>query len=83
MGGRNRDMGQAMADELKRQAQARLVSSGHGQFRPYLNLYYQMTTGGLRNPRVIIGLIGSIVVLLGGAFTTCAGIVGAWWAGHN
>lgn len=80
MGGRNRDMGQAMSDELKRQAASRLLASGHGQFRPYLNMYHQLTTGGLRNPRLLISLAVSAVVLFGGAVTTCAGIVTAWWA---
>jgi hypothetical protein len=55
----------AMANEIERQAKARMMAAGHGQFREYYNIYYRLTTGGAQNPRIIITALVGVLGFLG------------------
>ena len=53
--------------------------ANHGQFRQYYNLYYMLTTGGMSNPRLIIGAVLGLVTLVGGAVVTVGGAIAAFF----
>lgn len=72
----------AMAQEVERQAKARLMGANHGQFREYYNIWYRMTTGGAQNPRMIITAIIAVVGVLGAGAVTVFGAIAAFVATH-
>lgn len=72
-------MGPALAHEVQRQARARLIA--RSPLGPFMNTYYRMRGGSFSNPRYLVSAVGGIVVLLGGAFVTCAGFLTALFSG--
>ena len=73
--------GNAMTNEVKRQAMGRAMARlGLAQ---YAQLYYRFQSGSLLQPRFIVSALGGIVVLVGGAVVTCGGMVTTWWAANH
>jgi len=67
------NFGGRMGKEIKRQAFAKLMHR-NPMFRDAYNMWYRATTGGLSNPRVIVGLAGTIFSVIGAGFIGCAGL---------
>lgn len=69
--------GNAMANEVKRQAFGRLIAKT--PLADYYSLLYRFRSGGMNNPRYILSAIGALVFLLGGSFVSCTGLIAAWF----
>jgi len=67
--------GNAMANEAERQIKGRLIAKIPFARDAY-NLWFRYQSGALMQPRVLIPLIASILVFLGGAIVSCVGIIG-------
>ncbi len=74
-------LGNALASEAERQLRSRMIAKIPFARDAY-NYWYRYQSGALLQPRVIIPLIGSILVFMGGAIVSCVGIVGGWLATH-
>ncbi len=73
--------GNAMANEVKRQAMGRAMARlGLAQ---YAQMFYRFQSGSLLQPRFLISALGGIVVLGGGALVSCVGALTTWWAANH
>ena len=61
-----------MQKEMSRQAHAKMMHRNRF-YRDAYNFYYRFKTGSLSNPRVLVGLMGSIIGGIGFLFMSCAG----------
>jgi hypothetical protein len=73
--------GNAMANELQRQAFGRLLAKT--PLRDYYSLIYRFRSGSALQPRYIISAVGALVFLFGGSLVSCTGIVAAWFGFHH
>jgi hypothetical protein len=71
----------AMAHEVQRQAQAKLIAKT--PFGSYYSQMNRMRSGTYMQPRFIIGAISGIVFLFGGSLVSCFGLITAWLAGQH
>lgn len=75
--GRSRPgMGEQIMNEAWRQGTARLMMRNRW-FREIYQTWYRYRTGALSNPRVIVGLVSSIVVMLLAGVASCGGVIAA------
>jgi hypothetical protein len=73
--------GNAMANEVKRQAMGRAMARlGLAQ---YAQMFYRFQSGSLFQPRFIVSALGTVVVLVGGAIFSCVGALTTWWAANQ
>lgn len=63
----------AMAREVKRQAQASLMTKG--PFQDVARFFYQFQSGALMRPRNLIALAGALIMMVGTAVMSCFGII--------
>lgn len=68
----------AMQSEVKRQVFSHLVYR-NPIVRDLYNYSYRFRSGGLTNPRFVIGLLGSVLSLIGVGIAACAGTGLAAW----
>lgn len=73
--------GNAMANEVQRQAFSKLIAKT--PLRDYYSLIYRARSGGLANPRFLVGVLGTVVVGLGGALVSCFGLLTAFFAANH
>jgi hypothetical protein len=69
-------MGNALANEVQRQAFARVVAKT--PLADYYGLMYRARSGTLLQPRYIITAVIGLVGVLGAGLVSCLGIIGAW-----
>jgi len=69
-------MGDRVAREMWRQTTARLMMRNRW-FRDIYQMWYRYRTGALTNPRVLVGLITSLVVMFMAGVASCGGIIAA------
>ena len=67
-----------IARELKRQAFARQLAKA-GPLRDAYHFVYRLRSGALTNPRVLIGLLGTVAGVLFMLGTSCLGFLGMLW----
>lgn len=73
--------GNAMANEVKRQAMGRAMARlGLAQ---YAQIFYRFQSGSLLQPRYLVSALGAIVVVVGGALVSCVGALTTWWAANH
>ncbi|TNE88266.1 MAG: hypothetical protein EP330_15190 [Deltaproteobacteria bacterium] len=65
-----------VASEMQRQAMSRMLRNA-GPFRDLYHLYYRYRSGALRNPRVIVGILGTLFAGFVTLATGCSGLVAA------
>jgi hypothetical protein len=69
-------MGDRVAREIWRQESARLMMRNRW-FRDLSQMWYRYRTGAMTNPRILVGLISSIVVMFMAGVASCGGIFAA------
>lgn len=74
--GRSNNLASGIGAEMQRQAFARVLGRA-GPLRDIYHMMYRLRSGALTNPRVIVGVIGTMAAGFVAVATSCAGLVGA------
>jgi hypothetical protein len=72
----NSGLAAGVGAEMQRQAFARVLGRA-GPLRDAYHLYYRYRSGALSNPRVIVGILGTVAAGLIAAVTSCGGLIAA------